>query len=108
MKECAIITALWLCPSLQANVFTLIAVTGVILYWRGESTLKSLFGRHWDTHALLTSCGVCMPHIGVWSLWDSVFGVSDVSALCSAVLGLTIMLTIRITNAPLAQGLPGG
>eukprot|EP00887_Chlorella_sp_A99_P001214 scaffold14.g1214.t1 len=64
----------------RANFFTLVAVTGVILFWRG-----------------------------VWNTWDYFFGTGNLySELGSLLLGLGIMLAIRIANVPLANGLPGG
>ncbi|PRW45386.1 ubiquitin-conjugating enzyme [Chlorella sorokiniana] len=63
----------------RANVYTLIAVTGVILFWRG-----------------------------VWNTWDSIFGTELQSNIGSMVVGLVIMCIIRALDLPLVQGLPGG
>jgi hypothetical protein len=63
----------------RANFYTLIAITGVILYWRG-----------------------------VWTLWDYIFGLNATSAAVSAATGLVIMLTMRLLQVPLVESLPGG
>lgn len=63
----------------RSNVYTLVAVTGVILFWRG-----------------------------VWNTWDVLFGTGLDSNVGCMVVGLVIMLIIRFFNLPLVEGLPGG
>ncbi|KAL4444676.1 hypothetical protein ABPG77_002493 [Micractinium sp. CCAP 211/92] len=64
----------------RANFNTLIAVTGVILFWRG-----------------------------VWNTWDVFFGSDSLlSNVGSLVLGLVIMLLVRFWDLPLVTSLPGG
>ncbi|PSC68613.1 ubiquitin-conjugating enzyme [Micractinium conductrix] len=63
----------------RANMYTLVAVTGVILFWRG-----------------------------VWNSWDALFGTELVSNMASMVVGLLIMSVVRAFNLPLVEGLPGG
>ncbi|KAL3161806.1 hypothetical protein ABBQ38_008898 [Trebouxia sp. C0009 RCD-2024] len=63
----------------RANFYTLIAITGVILYWRG-----------------------------VWNSWDYCFGLSIWSETASVVTGLVVMLTMRYLQVPLVESLPGG
>ncbi|KAK9826101.1 hypothetical protein WJX81_003125 [Elliptochloris bilobata] len=65
--------------SLRANVLTLLACTGVIMYWRG-----------------------------VWSLWDLLVGTSLWSDLASIAVGLAVMLTFRLMGAELLSALPSG
>lgn len=57
-----------------ANVNTLVALTGVVIFERG-----------------------------VWSAWDAYFGDGFWSDLCSIVVGLSIMVAIRVFNIPLAE-----
>lgn len=63
----------------RANFYTLIAITGVILYWRG-----------------------------IWNSWDYFFGLSIWSEAASVVTGLVVMLTMRYLQVPLVESLPGG
>lgn len=59
---------------LKANLNTLVALTGVVIFERG-----------------------------VWTLWDVVFGDSLISEVASVVVGLFIMLAVRIFDIPLAE-----
>ncbi|KAL6784632.1 hypothetical protein ACKKBF_B02570 [Auxenochlorella protothecoides x Auxenochlorella symbiontica] len=61
----------------KANLGTLVAVTGVILFWRG-----------------------------VWNMWDTVVGLSLTSDLLSMGIGLGTMLCIRYFRVPLARTFP--
>lgn len=64
----------------RANVYTLVAVTGVILFWRG-----------------------------VWNTWDVFFGADSLlSNVGSLVVGLVVMLLVRFWDLPLVTSLPGG
>lgn len=64
----------------RANFYTLIAVTGVILFWRG-----------------------------VWQAWDLAFGADSLlSNVSSLLVGLLIMLLVRFFDVPLVTSLPGG
>lgn len=63
----------------RANFYTLIAITGVVLYWRG-----------------------------IWNSWDYCFGLSIWSEMASVVTGLIVMITMRYLQVPLVESLPGG
>ncbi|KAL4427646.1 hypothetical protein ABPG75_001735 [Micractinium tetrahymenae] len=64
----------------RANVYTLVAVTGVILFWRG-----------------------------VWNTWDVLFGTDTLlSNVGSLFVGLAVMLLVRFFDVPLVTSLPGG
>ncbi|DBA79794.1 hypothetical protein WJX77_004901 [Trebouxia sp. C0004] len=63
----------------RANFYTLIAITGVVLYWRG-----------------------------IWNSWDYFFGLSIWSEGASVVTGLIVMITMRYLQVPLVESLPGG
>lgn len=63
----------------RANFYTLIAITGVVLYWRG-----------------------------VWNSWDYCFGLSIWSEGTSVVTGLIVMIAMRYLQVPLVESLPGG
>lgn len=63
----------------RANFYTLIAITGVVLYWRG-----------------------------IWNSWDYCFGLSVWSEGASVVTGLIVMITMRYLQVPLVESLPGG
>ncbi len=64
------------CPSQVGT--TLVAITGVIIFWRG-----------------------------VWSVLDHVIGDSVFGDVCCIVVGLTIILGIRISGARVADFWPG-
>ena len=64
---------------LRANFYTLIAITGVILYWRG-----------------------------IWTLWDYCFGMRLESELASIAIGLIVMVSFRLSGVSLLESLPGG
>ena len=63
----------------RANFYTLIACTGVILYWRG-----------------------------IWTLWDYCFGMRLASELTSIAIGLIVMISFRLSGVSLLESLPGG
>lgn len=63
---------------LQANINTLLAVTGVILFWRG-----------------------------IWTMCDTFLGSSLPLDLASVLIGLSIMALIKFLKLPLAESLPG-
>ncbi|KAK9819664.1 hypothetical protein WJX72_000906 [[Myrmecia] bisecta] len=62
---------------MKANANTLLAVTGVILYWRG-----------------------------VWTLWDVTFGYSVWSEVGAIASGLVVMVLIKYNKLPLAEWFP--
>lgn len=62
-----------------ANFWTLIAVIGVVLFWRG-----------------------------LWNMWDCIFGTEIWSNLSSLLVGLVIMIGVRFGKVPLVNSLPGG
>lgn len=63
----------------RANFFTLVAIIGVILYWRG-----------------------------VWTLWDKLVGMSLASEIACIAVGLFIIVLFRFVRLPLLEGLPSG
>lgn len=118
----------------RANFYTLIAITGVILYWRGVWTL-------WYA----TAAGICVclwnrfRHVLVpvfcWVVPFSIcfsacrrfdcsllyyiqlchaccrdyfFGFSIYSEFAAVATGFAIMLTMRLLQVPLVESLPGG
>mmetsp|Transcript_16901 Transcript_16901/g.50463 ORF Transcript_16901/g.50463 Transcript_16901/m.50463 type:complete len:115 (-) Transcript_16901:655-999(-) len=76
IEDGTLVGSLW---DWHANVYTLVAITGVVLFWRG-----------------------------LWTLWDAMFGLSIISNVCSLLLGLTIITVFRLLKVPLLEGLPGG
>ncbi|KAK9812236.1 hypothetical protein WJX73_006111 [Symbiochloris irregularis] len=63
----------------RANFYTLIAITGVVIFWRG-----------------------------VWTTWDYFFGFAIWSELGAIATGLGIMVFFRLMHLPLLDGLPSG
>ncbi|KAK9904217.1 hypothetical protein WJX75_007060 [Coccomyxa subellipsoidea] len=63
----------------RANLYTIIAITGVVLYWRG-----------------------------IWTTWDYFFGFTIWSELGAILTGLGIMIAFRLFKMPLLDGLPSG
>lgn len=63
----------------RANLYTMMAITGVVLYWRG-----------------------------IWTTWDFLFGFTIWSELGAILTGLAIMLAFRLFKMPLLDGLPSG
>ncbi|BDA45847.1 hypothetical protein COCOBI_07-6340 [Coccomyxa sp. Obi] len=63
----------------RANLYTIMAITGVVLYWRG-----------------------------IWTTWDFFFGFTIWSELGAILTGLAIMIAFRLFKMPLLDGLPSG
>lgn len=77
----------------RANVFTLFAVTGVILFWRGvrgcvagagAGAWQDVVRGSWRTSPTTTG-SLTVLHFQVWNTWDALFGTELASNIASMV-----------------------